>query len=78
MIGLCCGVVAQDADAAFVGRSFDSEDDGLTVGIRFVEVWEVGWWRDGQVVERGNGAGWVAGCGGGRDGCHGDDVFLRF
>jgi len=66
LIGLCCGVVAEDADAAFVGRSFDSEDDGLlTVGIRFVEVCEVGWWRDGQVVEWGDGAGWVAGCGGG-------------
>eukprot|EP00986_Skeletonema_menzelii_P001286 scaffold340_cov148-Skeletonema_menzelii.AAC.1 len=61
----------KDADTAFVGGSFDSEDDSLAVGVRFVEVCEVGWWRDGQVVERGYWAGRVGGCGGGRDGCHG-------
>jgi len=66
LVGLGGGVVAEDADSAFVGGSFDAEDDGLAGGVGFVEVGEVGWWRDGEVVEWGYGAGWVGGCGGGR------------
>ena len=72
---MCRGVVAEDADTAFIGRSFDSEDDCLAVGVWFVEIREVRRWRDGKVVERGYWTGWVGSCGGGRDGCHGSSLF---
>lgn len=66
LVGLLVGIVAEDANANFVGRSFDSEDGCLTVSVG-VEIVE-GCRGDGEVAN-GVGAGIVGGC----RCCHGDD-----
>lgn len=67
LVGLSMRVVSENADADFVGGSFDSEDGCLTVRVG-AEVVE-GCRGDGEVAN-GVGAGIVGSCG---NSSHGDD-----
>lgn len=40
-VSLSCGVSAADAEQ----RNFAAGDDGLSLGVRFERVMEIGWWR---------------------------------